>query len=64
MIDRMKHYETLDTKVNKKINEVEHLTNYNSTEPGNYTNFEACTNVFSCLTIKSYNATSFIVSAP
>ena len=47
----MNHYETLDTKVNNKINEVKHLTNYNSTE--------TCTSVFSCLSIKWRNANSY-----
>ena len=42
----MKHYETLDTKVNNKINEVKHLTNYNSTEP--------CSHEFLCLSIEQF----------
>ena len=46
MTDRMNHYETLDTKVNNKINEVKHLTNYNSTEP--------CSQEFLCFSIKRF----------
>ena len=35
----MNHYETLDTKVNNKINEVKNLTNYESTGPCTYNKF-------------------------
>ena len=45
----MNHYETLETKVNNKINKVKHLTNYNSTEP--------CGNSIVCLAIKLFNGT-------
>ena len=49
MADRMNHYETLDTKVNNKINKVKHLTNYNSTEP--------CGKGILCIAIKQVNDT-------
>ena len=49
MTDRMNHYETLDTKVNNKINEIKHLTNYNSTKTCNYDKL--------CFAIENFNGT-------
>ena len=51
----MSHYETLDTKVNNKIHEIKHLTNYNSTKSVNINSIGTCTSVFSCFTIETFN---------
>ena len=49
MTDRMNNYKTLYAKVNNKINTMEHLTLYNSSD--------LCVNSFLCGSIQSLNAT-------
>ena len=45
----MNNYKTLDTKVNNKINAIEHLTLYNSSD--------LCSNSFLCGSIRTLNDT-------